>query len=164
MNARQRDVARYLLHDAVFDACLAARDKSSAITAMVCKTVAALGLGHDAQQSAIAAVLDREATRTTAIGNGLAFPHALTNAVPDLMIGWFRLEQPMHFQALDGRPVTIAVCMVLPLGYNHIFALTQLSRLFTALRPAERRQLETAADTASFKGMIMSAYGRACPQ
>src|SRR3954464_5867420 len=53
------------------------------------------------------AVLDREATRTTGIGNTLAIPHGKCPGVDNLVIAIGKTATPIDFQDIDGRPVTL---------------------------------------------------------
>lgn len=79
------------------------------------------------------AVLDRESTRTTGIGNGLAIPHGKTNGVNDLVMAIGKPAQPIDFQSIDGRPVTIIWLLSSPPDKTgpHIHALARVSRLMT---------------------------------
>src|ERR671916_797808 len=52
-------------------------------------------------------VLERESTRTTGIGNGLAIPHGKTTGTGGLVMAIGRPATAIDFQAIDGRPVTI---------------------------------------------------------
>src|SRR6187551_1420952 len=53
------------------------------------------------------AVLEREATRTTGIGNGLAIPHGKCSGMDHLVMAIGRPQTPIDFQAIDGRPVSL---------------------------------------------------------
>src|SRR3954467_13052734 len=53
------------------------------------------------------AVLDREATRTTGICNGLAIPHGKCPGGENLVMAIGKAANPIDFQAIDGRPVTL---------------------------------------------------------
>ena len=79
------------------------------------------------------AVLDREATRTTGIGNGLAIPHGKCQGTRDLVMAIGRAGTPIDFQAIDGRPVTIIWMLASPPDRTgpHIHALARISRLMT---------------------------------
>src|SRR6187401_1573132 len=79
------------------------------------------------------AVLDREATRTTGIGNGLAIPHGKCNGTDHLVMAIGRPATPIDFQAIDGRPVTIIWLLTSPPDKTapHIHALARISRLMT---------------------------------
>lgn len=81
----------------------------------------------------IDAVLDREATRTTGIGNGLAIPHGKCAGTNHLVMAIGKPAQPIEFQAIDGRPVTIIWMLASPpeMTTPHIQALARISRLMT---------------------------------
>jgi fructose-specific phosphotransferase system IIA component len=81
-------------------------------------------------------VLERESTRTTGIGNGLAIPHGKTTGTGDLVMAIGRPAAPIDFQAIDGRPVTIIWLLSSPPEKTgpHIHALAKISRLMTVDR------------------------------
>jgi mannitol/fructose-specific phosphotransferase system IIA component (Ntr-type) len=78
-------------------------------------------------------VLDREATRTTGIGNGLAIPHGKCTGTSDLVMAIGKAATPIDFQAIDGRPVTLIWLLTSPPDKTgpHIHALARISRLMT---------------------------------
>ena len=78
-------------------------------------------------------VLDREATRTTGIGNGLAIPHGKCTGTGDLVMAIGKAGTPIDFQAIDGRPVTLIWLLTSPPDKTgpHIHALARISRLMT---------------------------------
>src|SRR5438094_581105 len=79
------------------------------------------------------AVLEREATRTTGIGNGLAIPHGKCTGTKDLVMAIGKPATPIDFQAIDGRPVNIIWMLSSPPDKTspHIHALARISRLMT---------------------------------
>lgn len=79
------------------------------------------------------AVMEREATRTTGIGNGLAIPHGKCTGVNKLVAAMGRVKTPVDFQAIDGRPVSLIWLLASPPDKTgpHISALAQISRLMT---------------------------------
>ena len=91
-------------------------------------------------------VLDREATRTTGIGNGLAIPHGKCAGTDHLVMAIGKPANPIDFQAIDGRPVTIIWLLNSPPDKTgpHIHALARISRLMTIDR---FRQALTLAKT-----------------
>jgi fructose-specific phosphotransferase system IIA component len=93
------------------------------------------------------AVLDREATRTTGIGNGLAIPHGKCTGTDHLVMAIGRPATPIDFQAIDGRPVNLIWLLSSPPDKTgpHIHALARISRLMTIDR---FRQALTTAKTA----------------
>jgi mannitol/fructose-specific phosphotransferase system IIA component (Ntr-type) len=90
------------------------------------------------------AVLDREATRTTGIGNGLAIPHGKTTGASDLVMAIGRPKEPIDFQSIDGRPVTIIWLVSSPPDKTgpHIQALARISKLM--LNGSFRQMLNSA--------------------
>ncbi len=78
-------------------------------------------------------VLDRESTRTTGIGNGLAIPHGKCAGVDHLVMAIGRPGTPIDFQAIDGKPVNLIWLLASPPDKTgpHIHALARISRLMT---------------------------------
>ncbi len=110
---------------------LTAKTKVEAITEMV-ELLNANGELTDAKK-VLDAVLDREATRTTGIGKGLAIPHGKCAGTNHLVMAIGKPAQPIDFQAIDGRPVTILWLLTSPpeMTSPHIQALARISRLMT---------------------------------
>lgn len=79
----------------------------------------------------LAAVLEREATRTTGIGNGVAIPHGKCAGTPKLIMAVGKAASPIDFQAIDGRPVSLIWLLTSPPDQTgpHITALARISRL-----------------------------------
>jgi fructose-specific phosphotransferase system IIA component len=79
------------------------------------------------------AVLERESTRTTGIGNGLAIPHGKCPGTKDLVMAIGKAGTPIDFQSIDGRPVTLIWLLTSPPDKTgpHIHALARISRLMT---------------------------------
>lgn len=105
--------------------------KVEAITELV-NVLADNGEITDAKK-VLEAVLDRESTRTTGIGNGLAIPHGKTPGTPDLRMAIGRPEKPIDFQSIDGKPVNLIWLLTSPPEKTgpHIHALARISRLMT---------------------------------
>src|SRR2546421_12490624 len=110
---------------------LEARNKADAIGELV-KVLAASGDIADSKK-VLDAVLEREATRTTGIGNGLAIPHGKCSGTKDLVMAIGKAATPIDFQAIDGRPVTLIWLLASPPDKTgpHIHALARISRLMT---------------------------------
>jgi PTS system nitrogen regulatory IIA component len=83
--------------------------------------------------------LAREASASTAIGDGIAIPHVrnpivLQVARPAVTLAF--LSQPVDFGALDGKPVHVLFSIISPTNRSH---LQLLSRLSFALHDSELR-------------------------
>jgi fructose-specific phosphotransferase system IIA component len=108
---------------------LAAHNKKDAIAELV-------GVLADAKEVKdtnvlLSSVLEREATRTTGIGNGLAIPHGKCNGVDHLVVAIGKPEAPIDFESIDNRPVNLIVLLASPPDQTgpHIQALARISRL-----------------------------------
>ena len=110
---------------------LVATTKSEAIAELV-EVLAKSGDITDAKK-VLDAVMEREATRTTGIGNGLAIPHGKCSGTANLVMAIGKAATPIDFQAIDGRPVTIIWMLASPPDKTgpHIHALARISRLMT---------------------------------
>jgi fructose-specific phosphotransferase system IIA component len=77
------------------------------------------------------AVLDRERTRTTGIGDGLAIPHGKTDGVKNLVMAFGRCQSPVDFEAIDGKPVSLVWLLSSPSDKTvpHINALARISKI-----------------------------------
>jgi mannitol/fructose-specific phosphotransferase system IIA component (Ntr-type) len=113
---------------------LAATTKADAIAELV-KLLDTNGELVDAKR-VLDAVLEREATRTTGIGNGLAIPHGKCAGTNHLVMAIGKPTTPIEFHAIDGRPVTIIWMLSSPpeMTTPHIQALARISRLMTVDR------------------------------
>ncbi len=101
------------------------------------------------------AVLERESTRTTGIGNGLAIPHGKCSSTKDLVMAIGKAGTPIDFQAIDGRPVSLIWLLTSPPDKTgpHIHALARISRLMTIDK--FRQALATAKTSQEVFDMIM---------
>jgi PTS system fructose-specific IIC component len=107
-------------------------------------SLAATGTVNDREQL-ISDVLARERETATAIGGGLAIPHARSAAVTRLQMAVATLAEPLDLSAEDQRPVDLVVLIVGPLHLQRqmLQLLARLARLvkdtsfLAALRRAE---------------------------
>jgi fructose-specific phosphotransferase system IIA component len=110
---------------------LQASNKKEAISELV-NLLAKNGEIQD-PNAVLEAVLERETTRTTGIGNGLAIPHGKCAGTTQLVMAIGKLATPIDFQAIDGRPVSLIWLLTSPPDKTgpHIHALARISRLMT---------------------------------
>jgi len=83
------------------------------------------------RQTVLDAVFTRERTRSTGIGAGIAIPHGKCNAVKELVMALGIAPDPIDFESVDGKPVSIVILLVSPQDQTgpHIQALARISRL-----------------------------------
>src|SRR6266550_4687042 len=110
---------------------LAAKTKNEAIAELV--TLLSTNKEVTDAKKVLDAVLEREGTRTTGIGNGLAIPHGKCTGTDHLVMAIGRPKSPIDFQAIDGRPVSLIWLLTSPPDKTgpHIHALARISRLMT---------------------------------
>lgn len=90
-------------------------------------------------------LLAREKLGSTAMGAGVAIPHARIAGL-DRIVGLFaRLDRPVDFEAADGQGVDLLFVLLAPeeAGADHLRALARVSRL---LRSEQTRQKLRASD------------------
>jgi fructose-specific phosphotransferase system IIA component len=121
---------------------LEAKEKKAIITELV-DLLDQCGLLLD-RDAALDAVFMREQTRSTGIGSGIAIPHGKCKAVKELVMALGIAPEPVDFESVDDRPVTIVILLVSPVDQTgpHIQALARISRLM--LDENFKRSLENA--------------------
>lgn len=118
-------------------------NKEAVITELV-DLLDAKGLLLD-RDIALEAVLERERTRSTGTGAGIAIPHGKCNAVKELVMAIGIAKEPIEFESVDGKPVTILILLISPTNKTgpHIQALARISKLM--LNEEFRQEIEKAA-------------------
>lgn len=108
---------------------LEGKDKDAAITELV--DVLDKNKLIQNRQTVMDAVFTRERARSTGIGSGIAIPHGKCNAVKELVMALGVTANPIDFESVDGKPVSIVILLVSPLDQTgpHIQALARISRL-----------------------------------
>jgi len=128
------------------------RDKEAVITELVdLLNVSGLLLDRD---EVLEAVLTRERTQSTGTGAGIAIPHGKCNAVKELVMAVGIAHEPIEYNSIDGKPVTILILLVSPADQTgpHIQALATISRLM--LNEEFRQQLEKVTSTDEVYGLL----------
>ena len=94
----------------------------------------------------VEAVRARENHSTTAVGFGVAIPHAKSTGVARAAVAFGRAKGGLNWSSLDGEPVHMVFLIAAPEGANdvHLKALAQLARM---LMHEEVREALLAANT-----------------
>jgi len=135
------------------DAC----EKTAAITELV-DLLHANGLLLDRDQT-LQAILNREQTRSTGIGWGLAVPHGKSAGCQHLTMAVGKPREPIPFGAIDDRSCTFMVLLASPIDETgpHIQALASISRLWH--NEAFRMAVSTAEDAETLYAAIEQYQG-----
>jgi fructose-specific phosphotransferase system IIA component len=131
---------------------LEAKDKTSAITELIDLLEAEKLLQN--KDDALQSVLAREQTRTTGIGSGVAIPHGKSKSVKELVMAAGIARQPIDFNSVDGKPVSIIMLLVSPVDQTgpHIQALAKISKMM--LDESFRTKLQNASSSAEVCEML----------
>ena len=131
---------------------LEAVDRLGLFRALVGDLAARESFGN--RQAVFDAVVHREGQRSTAVGEGLAFPHALTDQAPGMLLAAARLARPIEFEAPDREPVDLVFLVLAPPAEAAPF-LVLLGRLARVLsRRDVASDLRSAPDEEAFSARL----------
>ena len=133
------------------------RDKEAVITELI-NLLDAGGALMD-RDVALDAVLIRERIQSTGTGAGIAIPHGKCTAVKEVVMAIGIAREPIEFESVDGRPVTIIFLLVSPVDQTgpHIQALAAISRLM--LNEQFRRKFEQAESVEAIDELLSNQEG-----
>lgn len=79
----------------------------------------------------VSAVMERERIGSTAIGSGIAIPHARDNTVNEVSVAFARSREGIDFNSVDGDPVNLIFLLAAPVeaGSLYLKLLARISRL-----------------------------------
>lgn len=91
-------------------------------------------------------LVNRERLGSTAIGCGVAIPHARLGELQRIRAAFLRFDEPVDFDAADGKPVHILFGLLVPEGdeENHLRLLSTIARMLAS--EEFRKELDTAGD------------------
>ena len=122
---------------------------------------AASRLGRPAGEI-LGAVQAREGLGSTALGRGVALPHARLAGNDPPVVVLARLRRPIDYEARDEEPVDLAILMLWPEAASEGF-LPALAETCRALREPQALRRLRAAAAAEEVVAILDRYGRASP-
>lgn len=138
---------------------IAGKTKKDAIREMVDLLVKTKKLDEAEVENVVKVLLEREELGSTGIGQGIAIPHAKTDAVKEVAAAFGKSSEGVEFDALDGKPVYLLFLLVAPTDASslHIKALAKISRLLKhkyfrsvlrkAVKPEEIIKIVSEEDT-----------------
>lgn len=100
------------------------------------------------------ALLERERLGPTAMGRGVAAPHARIAGAADIRGVFLRLDKPIGFDAMDDEPVDLVFALIAPeeAGADHLRALARVSR---SLRdPSVCAKLRSCMDSSALYALL----------
>jgi len=77
-------------------------------------------------------LFERERLGSTALGHGIAIPHGRIKGLKEACGAFYRLKDPLEFDAPDNQPVTLCFILLVPQDANerHLQILGELAQLF----------------------------------
>jgi len=99
-------------------------------------------------------LIAREKLGSTAMGNGVAIPHARIEGLGQIVGLFARLERPVDFEAADGQGVDLIFTLLAPqgAGADHLRALAKVSRLMR--NPSVRTKLRETDGTDALYALV----------
>lgn len=103
------------------------------------------------------AVMERETLGSTAIGKGLALPHARTQYIDEITVAMTRLKEGVDFDAADGDPVNLIFLLGTPLKAvgEYLSVLAKLSKILKDDKT--RKKILKAKSTVEIKNIFVEA-------
>ena len=71
-------------------------------------------LAYEAREEILKSLLDREATMSTGMQDGIAIPHVKTNAVKGIITAFGAKKEGVEFKSLDKKPSNIFIITIVP--------------------------------------------------
>lgn len=142
-------LAQYITADTVAVE-LTATDRDAAIAELV--GIAARTGKVDDPAAVVASALAREATVSTGLGDGIAIPHAKTDAVSEPVVVYARSRAGIDWSSRDGKPATELFLIAVPeqaAGDAHLTILGGLSRKL--VNPQFRAELSAAGPDRAYE-------------
>ncbi|MEY9626018.1 PTS lactose transporter subunit IIB [Sinorhizobium fredii] len=132
---------------------LATKGKHSALSRIAVKLARRTGLDD---RAVLRGIWRREKLGSTAIGRGIAVPHALLRSISSPVASFTRLAPPIDFNSPDSDPVDLVFTLLWPRSEARTF-LPALSRLFRMVRaPLIREGLRLAQSPEEVMAILMS--------
>jgi PTS system nitrogen regulatory IIA component len=96
----------------------------------------------------------RERLGSTGLGEGVAIPHGRIKGLKDALGAFVRLAQPVPFDAPDGKPVSLALVLLVPehATERHLEILSELAQMFSDR--SMREALAVAPDPGALHQLI----------
>ena len=101
----------------------------------------------------------RERVASTGVGEGIAIPHACSAAIDVPRLSVLRMVEPVDFDAVDGKPVSLIVAVLAPPHAQalHLRLLARVARMVRS--PATRDALLAAQSSEEAYSVISAAEG-----
>lgn len=98
-----------------------------------------------ARSTVFDSLFSRERLGSTALGHGVAVPHGRVKGLTQALSAFYRLAQPIPFDAPDGQPVSLLMFLLVPetATQQHLDILAELAQLLSDKTLRERLTTES---------------------
>jgi mannitol/fructose-specific phosphotransferase system IIA component (Ntr-type) len=143
-----------LFSEELFIPSLKAKDRDGVLQEMV-DHAAAAGVIRD-RDVILGMLKNRESLGSTGLGEGVAFPHGRSLAIPSLMAFFARSVKGVDYGAIDGKPVKLFFMFIAPPIEKENRYLPALGQVVELIRDAgTREQLLQVAGYEQFRQIIL---------
>lgn len=144
------DLGDLLKPEGVF-ASLRVRNKKQALHELAGRAAKITGLD---ERQLFDTLLQRERLGSTAVGRGIAIPHARVTGLSRIAAVFAQLEEAIDFDAPDNEPVDLVFVLLAPehAGADHLKALARISRVLRD--PLTLEKLRVARDRAALFSVL----------
>ena len=143
-----------LFNEQLFIADLKARDRDGVLQEMV-DHAAKAGVIRD-RDVILGMLKNRESLGSTGLGQGVAFPHGRSLAIPTLMALFARSVKGVDYGAIDGKPVHLFFMFIAPPVEKENRYLPALGQVVEMIRDEPTRQRLLAVKSfADFRKLIL---------
>lgn len=124
-------ISKFLNKEAIFiDINVEAGTKDAALKKISALNAEVSGVDADTLYKHFA---EREKLDSTGFGSGVAIPHAKIDGYQGGMIGIVKFSEPIEWDAIDGKPVSTTINLIMPGDDNGDTHLTVISKLMRKL-------------------------------
>lgn len=110
-----------------------AKNRWEIIEEMVDLAVKNKEISHDDSETVKSALIEREKSMSTGIGNGVAIPHCSTSKVNSIITVMAFTPKGINFEAIDNEPVKIIILLIVPKDKltQHIKTLANIAKMMS---------------------------------
>lgn len=106
-------------------------DRWGLIEEMVDLAVKNKEIPNSVKDTVLNALIEREKSMTTGIGNAIAIPHCITDAVDETIYVFALSRKGINFDSIDNLPVKVSILIVVPRSKRsqHIKTLANIAKI-----------------------------------
>jgi len=126
-----------------------AKNRWEIIEEMVELAVKSKDISHDDAETVKNALIEREKSMSTGIGNGVAIPHCSTSKVNSIITVMALTPKGLNFESIDNEPVKIVILLIVPKDKltQHIKTLANIAKMMSDSELREKLLEQKTADS-----------------